>query len=178
MDDLGKMLGSLGGDTAGGRRHGRHRRGAQRPARAARAGSTGLVKQLSDGGLGEQVQSWVGTGANEPVDPDQLASALGPDKVNQLSSQTGIDIGALLPMLAAALPTIINALTPDGKVPSGGAAGGFDLGSVLGGLAGGGQARVERRDLRPRHRLDPGRQGVVARLARPPVASGGACDPR
>ncbi len=148
MDDLGKMLGSLGGDTAGAGGTG-DIAGALSGLLGSEGGLDGLVKQLSDGGLGEQVQSWVGTGANEPVDPDQLASALGPDKVNQLSSQTGIDIGALLPMLAAALPTIINALTPDGKVPSGGSAGGFDLGSVLGGLAGGGQALVERRDLRP-----------------------------
>ena len=38
-------------------------------------------------------------------------------------------------MLAAALPTIIDALTPDGQVPQGDAAGGFDLGSMLGGLS-------------------------------------------
>ena len=141
MDDLGKMLGSLGGDTAGAGGTGGTGdiAGALSGLLGSEGGLDGLVTQLSDAGLGEQVQSWVGTGANEPVDPDQLGSALGPDKVSQLSSQTGIDIGALLPMLAAALPTIINALTPDGRVPSGNPAGGFDLGSVLGGL-GGGQA--------------------------------------
>ena len=41
-------------------------------------GLDGLVKQLSDAGLGEQVQSWVGTGANEPVDPDQLGERARP----------------------------------------------------------------------------------------------------
>ena len=138
MDDLGKMLGSLGGDTAGAGGTG-DMAGALGGLMGSEGGLDGLVGQLQAGGLGEQVQSWVGTGPNEPVDPDQLASALGPDKVSQLSSQTGIDVGALLPMLAAALPTIINALTPDGKLPSGNAAGGFDLGSVLGGLGGGGQ---------------------------------------
>ena len=139
MDDLGKMLGSLGGGTAGAGGTG-DIAGALGGLLGSEGGLDGLVKQLTDAGLGEQVQSWVGTGANEPVDPDQLASALGPDKVSQLSSQTGIDIGALLPMLAAALPTIINALTPDGKVPSGSSAGGFDLGSVLGSLGGGAAA--------------------------------------
>jgi uncharacterized protein YidB (DUF937 family) len=135
MDDLGKMLGSLGGGTAGAGGTS-DIAGALGGLIGSEGGLDGLLAQLQAGGLGEQVQSWVGTGPNEPVDPDQLATALGPEKVNQLASQTGIDIGALLPMLAAALPTIIDALTPDGKVPSGNAAGGFDLGSVLGGLGG------------------------------------------
>jgi uncharacterized protein YidB (DUF937 family) len=134
MDDLGKMLGSLGGATGSG---GGDVAGAIGALAGSEGGLEGLLSQLSSAGLGDQVQSWVGTGPNQPVDPDQLASALGPEKVSQLSSQTGIDIGSLLPMLAAALPTIINALTPNGQVPSGGA-GGFDIGSVLGGLGGGG----------------------------------------
>lgn len=135
MDDLGKMLGSLGGGTAGAGGTG-DIAGALGGLIGTEGGLDGLLGQLQAGGLGEQVQSWVGTGPNEPVDPDQLASALGPDKVNQLASQTGIDVGALLPMLAAALPTIINALTPDGTVPAGNGASGFDLGNVLGGPGG------------------------------------------
>jgi uncharacterized protein YidB (DUF937 family) len=133
MDDLGMMLGSLGGGTAGAGATG-DMAGSLGGLIGSEGGLDGLLGQLQAGGLGEQVQPWVGTGPNEPVDPDQLASALGPDKVNQLASQTGIDIGALLPMLAVALPTIIDALTPDGQVPTGTAAGAFDLGSVLGGL--------------------------------------------
>ena len=53
----------------------------------------------------------------------------------------GIDVGQLLPMLAAFLPQIVDLLTPDGAVPSGGldrAAGSLpDLGGILGGLLGG-----------------------------------------
>lgn len=37
-------------------------------------------------------------------------------------------------MLATALPSVINAVTPDGKVPQGNAASGLDIGSILGGL--------------------------------------------
>ena len=97
-------------------------------------GLQGLVDQLSKGGLEHEVSSWVGTGANQPVDPHALGTALGPDTVNQLAGKTGLDVSALLPMLAAALPSVINAVTPDGKVPQGNAAGGIDIGSVLGGL--------------------------------------------
>ncbi len=138
MDDLGTMLGSLGGGTAGAGGTG-DIAGALGGLIGDEGGLDGLIGQLSSAGLGDQVQSWVGTGPNQPVDPNQLGNALGPDKVNQLSSQTGIDVASLLPMLAAFLPTIINALTPDGKVPSGGGAGGFDIGSVLQGLGGSAQ---------------------------------------
>jgi uncharacterized protein YidB (DUF937 family) len=139
MDDLGKMLGSVGGATGGGGTAGGNDiAGAIGGLVGSEGGLEGLLGQLSSAGLGDQVQSWVGTGPNQPVDPDQLGSALGPERVNQLSSQTGIDVGSLLPMLASALPAIINALTPDGKVPSGGATGGFNIGSVLQGLGGGG----------------------------------------
>ena len=85
--------------------------------------------------------SWVSTGPNQSVAPEALGQALGPDTVQQLSSGSGIDIGQLLPMLAAFLPQIVDMLTPDGSVPSGGlngAAGGMpDLGGLLGGLTGG-----------------------------------------
>ena len=136
MDDLGKMLGSLGGGTAGSGSG--DIAGAVGGLVSDEGGLDGLLGQLRGAGLDDQVSSWVGTGPNQPVSPDQLGSALGPERVNQLSSQTGIDVASLLPMLASVLPQIINALTPNGQVPSGGAAGGFDIGSVLSGLGGGG----------------------------------------
>jgi hypothetical protein len=95
---------------------------------------------MRDGGLGSQVDSWVSPGENQPVAPEQLQQALGPDTVQRLSAGSGLDIGQLLPMLAMFLPQIINMLTPNGQVPSGGmnqAAGQADIGSLIGGLLGG-----------------------------------------
>jgi uncharacterized protein YidB (DUF937 family) len=103
-------------------------------------GLDGLVTKLRDGGLGGQVDSWVSAGDNQPVQPEQIQQALGPDTVQRLSSGSGIDIGKLLPLLAMFLPQIINMLTPNGKVPDGGlnqAAGNTDLTGMLGGLLGG-----------------------------------------
>ena len=135
MDDLSTMLGSLSGGASGAGGSG-DAAGAIGSLIGSEGGLEGLLGQLRSGGLGGQVDSWVSTGPNEPVDADELGSALGPERVNRLSSQTGIDVGSLLPMLAAFLPQIINALTPNGHVPSGGSAGGFDIGSVLSGLGG------------------------------------------
>ncbi|HLO34824.1 MAG TPA: YidB family protein [Candidatus Deferrimicrobium sp.] len=106
---------------------------------ASQGGVDGLLAKLRAGGLGDHVDSWVSTGSNTPVEPAALGAALGPETVNQLSAKTGISIQALLPMLAALLPMIIDHLTPDGKAPKAGeAANQPDLGGLLGGLLGGG----------------------------------------
>ena len=106
-------------------------------------GLDGLVGQLRRGGLDEEVDSWVSTGPNRPVDPQRLGDALGPETVQRLSNGTGLDIQALLPLLAAFLPQLIDMLTPSGQTPEGGlndalGSGGLgDLGGLLGGLMGG-----------------------------------------
>lgn len=133
MDDLSKLSTGAGGtgDPVGGLT------GAIQES----GGLDGLLGKLRQGGLGSEVDSWVSTGPNQPVTPDRLGAALGPDTVQRLSSGSGLDMGALLPMLAAFLPQIIDMLTPDGNVPAGGlggAGGGMpDLGGMLGGLLGG-----------------------------------------
>lgn len=148
MDDLsgltqglGDMTGGGAGDGAGG--------GALDPSAAISAltggagGLDGLLDQLRAAGLGDQVDSWIGSGPNREIDAGQLGSALGPDAAQRLQSSTGLDLAALLPVIAAFLPQIVDMLTPDGVVPDGGLDGAAasngipDLGSVLGGLVGG-----------------------------------------
>ena len=145
MDDLSGLLSGLGGVSGSG---GAGSGGGDPMAGLAGAlssggGLDGLVSQLRGAGLGDAVDSWIGTGPNQPVDPQQLGAALGDDTVQQLSAGTGLDIATLLPMLAAFLPQIIDMLTPNGSVPDGGldgavASGGIpDLGGLLGGVLGG-----------------------------------------
>lgn len=106
---------------------------------ASKGGVEGLTSSLRAGGLGDAVDSWISTGSNQPVEPQQLGAALGPDTVSQLSAKTGLSIEALLPLLAAFLPMIIDHLTPDGKVSPGGATDNQpDIGDLLGGIFGGG----------------------------------------
>jgi uncharacterized protein YidB (DUF937 family) len=95
-------------------------------------GLEGLIAKFQQGGLGDVVQSWISTGPNLPVSPDQLGQALGPDLLKQLGGGAagGQD---LLGPLAQLLPQVVDGLTPDGQLPQGG---GGDLGAVLGGLLG------------------------------------------
>jgi len=88
------------------------------PAGSILGGLTDLIGKLTAGGVGPQVNSWVGHGANEPVQPGQLGSALGQDVLAQLSQRTGMSQQELLNQLSAALPQIINHLTPNGRVPT------------------------------------------------------------
>lgn len=102
-------------------------------------GVQGLVSTLQQHGLGGAVQSWVGTGANQPVSADQLGHALQNSGlgslVQQEAAKLGIDPNDLLGKLSRVLPHAVDHLTPDGEVPDAGQGGGFNLG-MLEGLAG------------------------------------------
>ncbi len=140
MDDLSNLSRGLG--PAGGANVGATM-GDLAGAIEETGGLDGIVGQLRQGGLDDEVDSWVSTGENRPVDPQRLGDALGPETVQRLSNGSGLDIQALLPLLAAFLPQLINMLTPNGQTPEGGlnealGSGGLgDLGGLLGGLMGG-----------------------------------------
>lgn len=76
----------------------------------------GLVNQLQQGGLGPQVQSWLGSGANMSVTPDQLRAALGNDQVKQLAAHFGVPIDQVLNLLAEHLPTAVDQASPNGQL--------------------------------------------------------------
>ncbi len=77
-----------------------------------------LVARFEEGGYGRLVQSWLSTEDNEPLEPDQVAAALGAEKIVHLANRTGLPQDRLLGELASLLPAIIDALTPQGAVPT------------------------------------------------------------
>jgi uncharacterized protein YidB (DUF937 family) len=135
MDDLSKLSASLGSDPAAAL-------GGLAGAVRDEGGLDAMIGKLNDAGYGDAVNTWVGGGPNEAVDPQALGAALGDDEVQRLAGKSGIDVQALLPLLAAFLPQIINMLTPKGQVPDGGLNQAAqeqmpDLSGMLGGLLGG-----------------------------------------
>lgn len=89
-----------------------------------------LVRQFSQGGLGDVVQSWVGTGQNLPVSAQQLEQVLGSGNLAQLAQQLGVNPAQLSAQLSEQLPGMVDRLTPQGQLPAGG------LDDVLGQLSG------------------------------------------
>jgi uncharacterized protein YidB (DUF937 family) len=106
------------------------------PKDASVGGGGGLadvIGAFTRSGLGDVASSWVGTGANKPVDAGALANALGPDILGQFARKAGIGAGDAGSVLASILPGLVNQLTPQGQVPEANALDGM-LGSLLGQL--------------------------------------------
>lgn len=80
-------------------------------------GLGGLLDKLKDAGHGNVADSWVGTGQNQPINPNDLGSALGPQVIHEIAQRTGMDEQELLKQLSAALPGVVDKLTPGGQVP-------------------------------------------------------------
>jgi uncharacterized protein YidB (DUF937 family) len=80
-------------------------------------GLQGVVSEFEKNGLGATVKSWVGTGPNQPISPDEVHRALGPDLMQQLSQKTGLSVQDLAQKLSHVLPQAVDKLTPDGAIP-------------------------------------------------------------
>jgi uncharacterized protein YidB (DUF937 family) len=76
----------------------------------------GLLQQLQQSGLGPQVASWLGNGANMPVSVDQLRQALGDQHVRQLASAFGVSVDQVLAQLSQHLPATVDHLSPNGTL--------------------------------------------------------------
>jgi uncharacterized protein YidB (DUF937 family) len=80
-------------------------------------GLSGLLQSFQQNGHGDVINSWIGPGQNQPIAPDQLHQALGPDAVNNLSRLTGLPQDQLLSELSRVLPGVVDKLTPQGRMP-------------------------------------------------------------
>ncbi len=76
-----------------------------------------VVAKLEEAGLGAQVQSWLGSGANLPISADQLRSALGDERVQEIAQHLGIPLDDALKLLAEHLPTAVDQASSDGSLP-------------------------------------------------------------
>jgi len=81
-------------------------------------GLQGVVSEFERNGLGGTVRSWVGTGANQPISPDDVQRVLGPDLLQQLSERSGLSVPDLTQKLSQVLPQAVDKLTPNGAIPT------------------------------------------------------------
>ena len=85
-----------------------------------------LLSKLQQGGLGDALQSWIGTGSNASVDASQIQNALG-GGLADAAAKVGLDASSAGNLLAQYLPNIIHALTPNGNAAD---ANGFGLDDI------------------------------------------------
>jgi uncharacterized protein YidB (DUF937 family) len=88
----------------------------------AETGSLGglgdVLDRLRNAGAGDHVDSWVGKGANQPIQRGQLEKAIDPQTLSDLAVQTGLSHDELLDRLTRELPDAVDKLTPDGHMPT------------------------------------------------------------
>jgi uncharacterized protein YidB (DUF937 family) len=82
-------------------------------------GISGLLQQFASKGLGNIVSSWISTGQNLPISPEQLGSVLSSEQVKAVAQQSGMSPEAVHGGLAQLLPQLVDRLTPNGEVPQG-----------------------------------------------------------
>jgi len=81
-------------------------------------GLGGLLNQFQQSGLGDVMKSWIGPGQNQPISPNQLGSALGPQIIKILAQKTGMSEQEITTHLSQILPNVVDTLTPNGRLPT------------------------------------------------------------
>ncbi|MDR0806437.1 MAG: YidB family protein [Enterobacteriaceae bacterium] len=80
-------------------------------------GISGLLDKLRQGGLTEEIKSWISTGANASISAQQIQNALNSDALQQLAAKLGINIQEASGIIAQYLPELVNKLSPQGNEP-------------------------------------------------------------
>lgn len=79
-------------------------------------GLSGLVQLFHEKGLGGVINSWISNGQNLPVSSTQIQDVLGSDRIKQLAAKIGISPNTAGSTLAQVLPTVVDHLTPQGRI--------------------------------------------------------------
>ena len=82
-------------------------------------GLQGVLGKFQQAGYGDQVQSWVGTGQNLPIDAGALSQIFGQGQLGQIAQQLGVSHEEAAGQLAQALPQVVDRMTPNGQIPEG-----------------------------------------------------------
>jgi len=83
-------------------------------------GLGGLLSKFQRAGYGQQADSWVSTGQNQPIDGDVLSQVLGAGTLDRIAGQLGLPRREAADQVASALPDVVNRMTPQGSVPANG----------------------------------------------------------
>ena len=77
-----------------------------------------LIKQFQGAGKAEVANSWVSTGENKTIAPNDLGQVLTQQQIDFLTSRTGLSKEELLEGLSQQLPAVVDKLTPEGRLPT------------------------------------------------------------
>ena len=90
-----------------------------------------LLQKFQQGGFGQVLNSWLGSGSNMSIDGGEIQNALGNDQLQSLADKLGTDVQGASVTLAALLPQVIDKLSPQGHIKTSNTQ---DLGAMVDGL--------------------------------------------
>ena len=117
---LGSMMGGMmgGGTSAQGTQGGRPMLQMALQVLQQNGGIQGLLAKFQQAGMGQQAQSWIGTGQNMPISPGALSQIFGQGQLGQIAQQLGMTHQQAADGLAQALPHVVDQMTPGGQIPA------------------------------------------------------------
>ena len=71
-------------------------------------GMDGILNQLKQNGLGQQVESWVGPGENKSVSPEQVQQGFGTTMLENIAQRAGISPAVASGVIAVVLPLVVS----------------------------------------------------------------------
>lgn len=101
----------------------------------AMGGLGGLLGKFTSAGLGGKANSWVGSGENEALDPDDVEQALGSEQLDKIAHEAGVSREDAKGGLASMIPGLVDKASPGGSLPTGNivkSLKSLDFGSILG----------------------------------------------
>ncbi len=114
MDILGSVTSALGGDGKG------NILGAiLELVQNQSGGINGLIAKFKANGLGDVIESWLGNGENKSISTGQVQNIFGSDAIKNIASKFGLNTDSLASQISELLPTVIDKLSPGGKMPEG-----------------------------------------------------------
>ena len=79
-------------------------------------GMNAVLDKFRQRGLGSQAQSWVSTGANQPVDGQAVEQVVGSDELRQMAQRLGVPETEVARAFAEIMPDMVDKLTPAGQL--------------------------------------------------------------
>jgi uncharacterized protein YidB (DUF937 family) len=114
MGLLDDAMGMLGGGKGGGSSQ---IMGALGGLVASAGGMEGIMSKLEASGMGDKLQSWIGTGQNQEMSAAEVEQALGKEEIQKAAAEAGVSEQEAADGLAGLLPQMIDKISPDGKLP-------------------------------------------------------------
>lgn len=114
QDPLSAILGGLTGGSGGGA--GNMLLQLALSMLQQQGGLGGALGKFREAGMGAQADSWVGTGENMNISPNQLEQVFGSDALSDIAAKLGMSQAQAGSAMSQVLPELINQLTPQGQV--------------------------------------------------------------